>query len=193
MINRPPTDVVLSNTTVDEDAAPGTVIATLSGSDPDAGQSATLSFSLAEPSDIFEIVGNELVVKEDAVLDFEANPVRSVSVTATDVTGLTRTQTFNITVNNVDEVGDGGVSISSYAAGSTAAQLTATLTISDPDGMTIEPAFQWQVSTDGGNSWNDIAGATNATYTPGWCRSRIAGQSDGDLLRCLWPKVHGLA
>ena len=48
LIHRPPTDVVLSNTTVDEGAEPGTVIATLSGSDPDAGQSATLSFSLAE-------------------------------------------------------------------------------------------------------------------------------------------------
>ena len=176
LINRPPSDVVLSNTTVDEDAAPGTVIATLSGSDPDNGQSGTLSFSLAEPSDIFEIVGNELVVKEDAVLDFEANPVRSVSVTATDVTGLTRTQTFSITVNNVDESAIGGVTISSYTAGSTAAQLTATLTISDPDGMTVEPAFQWQVSTDGGNSWNDIAGATNATYTPG-------GVAVGSLVR----------
>jgi Ca2+-binding RTX toxin-like protein len=176
LIHRPPTDVVLSNTTIDEGAEPGTVIATLSGSDPDAGQSATLSFSLAEPSDAFEIIGNELVVKEDAVLDFEANPVRSVSVTATDVTGLTRTQIFNITVNNVDEPATGGVSISSYAAGSTAAQLTATHTISEPDGMTTEPVFQWQVSTDGGNSWTDIAGATNATNTPG-------GVAAGSLVR----------
>ena len=70
----------------------------------------------------------------------------------------------------------GGVSISSYAAGSTAAQLTATHTISEPDGMTTEPAFQWQVSTDGGNSWNDIVGATNATYTP-------AGVAVGSLVR----------
>lgn len=176
LIHRPPTDVILSATTVDEGAEPGTVVATLSGSDPDAGQSATLSFALAEPSDTFEIIGNELVVKEGAVLDFETNTVQSVSVTATDVTGLTRTQTFNITINNVDESATGGVSISSYAAGTTAAQLTATHTISEPDGMTTAPALQWQVSTDGGNSWNDIVGATNATYTP-------AGVAVGSLVR----------
>ncbi len=31
---------------------------------------------------------------------------------------------------------------------------------------TIVYAYQWQVSTDGGSTWNDIAGATSSSYTP---------------------------
>jgi hypothetical protein len=31
---------------------------------------------------------------------------------------------------------------------------------------TITYAYQWQVSTDGGSTWNDIAGETGASYTP---------------------------
>ena len=177
LIHRPPTDVVLSNTTVDEGAEPGTVVATLSGSDPDAGQSATLSFSrLAELPTLSKSSAMNSLLKRVPFSTSKTNPVLSVSVTATDITGLTRTQTFYITINNVDELATGRVSISSFAAGSTTAQLTATHTISEPDGMTTEPAFQSQVSTDGGNSWSDIAGATNATYTP-------AGVAVGSLVR----------
>jgi RHS repeat-associated protein len=40
-------------------------------------------------------------------------------------------------------------------------------------------AYQWQQSTDGGNTWNDISGATGLNYTPGnlsvttWFRRRV--------------------
>jgi hypothetical protein len=33
-------------------------------------------------------------------------------------------------------------------------------------GATIAYGYQWQVSTDGGATWNDIAGATTTSYTP---------------------------
>lgn len=37
--------------------------------------------------------------------------------------------------------------------------------LSDPDGLTkADPTYQWEVSTDGGNSWDNIAGATYSTY-----------------------------
>ena len=39
--------------------------------------------------------------------------------------------------------------------------------ISDPDGIGTPIAVQWQVSTNGGATWTNIAGATNATFTPG--------------------------
>ena len=33
-------------------------------------------------------------------------------------------------------------------------------------GATIAYTYQWQVSTDGGSTWNDIAGAATTSYTP---------------------------
>ena len=176
IINRAPTDITLSGSTVVENAATGTVIGVLAGTDPDAGQSATLTFTLAEPSDTFEIVGNELRVKSGAILDFEAAPLHTINVTATDVTGLTRTQIFNVSLSNSDEMSTGGVAITNYTAGTTSAQLTATHTLADPDGMVGEASFQWQVSTNGGDTWDNLSGATSAAYTPG-------GSALGSLIR----------
>lgn len=42
-------------------------------------------------------------------------------------------------------------------------------------------AFQWQVSTDGGTSWSDIAGATDATYTT----QKTTMDLDGNQYRCV--------
>lgn len=42
-------------------------------------------------------------------------------------------------------------------------------------------AFQWQVSTDGGTSWSDIAGATDATYTT----QKTTMDMDGNQYRCV--------
>lgn len=42
-------------------------------------------------------------------------------------------------------------------------------------------AFQWQVSTDGGTSWSDIAGATDATYTT----QKTTMDMNGNQYRCV--------
>jgi Ca2+-binding RTX toxin-like protein len=168
LVNRPPTDVTLSNASVAENAAAGTVVGVLSGTDPDAGQSETLSFALAAPSDRFEIVGNQLLVKSGAVLDFETTPSVNISVTATDATGLQTTKTLTIALQNVNEAATGTARISGASIDHTAgtATLSATHDIVDADGMIGEPTYQWRASTDGGATWNDIEGATENTYTP---------------------------
>jgi Ca2+-binding RTX toxin-like protein len=168
LINRPPSDVTLSNQSVAENAAAGTVVGLLSGTDPDAGQSETLSFALASPSDHFEIVGNQLVVKSGAVLDFETTPSVNVSVTATDTTGLKTTKTLTIALQNVNEAATGTARISGASIDHTAgtATLSATHDLVDADGMIGEPTYQWRVSTDGGATWTDIDGARENTYTP---------------------------
>jgi Ca2+-binding RTX toxin-like protein len=176
LIHRPPTEIFLSNSAIDEGVVAGTLVGHLSGIDPDVGQSATLIFSLAEPSDYFEIVSNEILVKAGAVLDFEVGSQHSVKVTATDVTGLTRTQTLKITVNNVDEAFTGSVNITGYTAGTNSAVLSAAHTIGDPDGIVGGVTFQWQVSSDGGETWSNIAGASGSSYTP-------SGIAVGSLVR----------
>ena len=45
--------------------------------------------------------------------------------------------------------------------------------IIDPNGV-IDPAYQWQVSTDNGSTWTNIDGATANTFTP--TQAQVSGQ-----------------
>jgi hypothetical protein len=53
---------------------------------------------------------------------------------------------------------------------------------------TPTPSVQWQVSTDGGNSWGAIAGATAATYT-----FTTSGQESGYQYRAVFTNALGSA
>jgi len=50
---------------------------------------------------------------------------------------------------------------------------------SSSNGFYTNPAYQWQMSPNSGNSWNDIAGATNQTYL------RTPTSSGDYLYRCI--------
>ncbi len=95
-----PTDVTLSRTSVDEDVTGP--IATLTGVDPNAGD--TFTFTLTEDaSGKFEIVDNELRLKAGAKLDYETATSHIIKITVTDQTGLSVTKPITITINNVAE------------------------------------------------------------------------------------------
>lgn len=98
------TDPALS---VKEDAGGGTFVATLSGTDPDAGD--TLSYSVVGNSD-FTVVGNTLVVADGAALDFETRPNEVVTVRATDTAGNFIDRQVTVGVTDVPE-GTGTVSV----------------------------------------------------------------------------------
>jgi Ca2+-binding RTX toxin-like protein len=82
-----------------EYAARGTVVGTLTAIDPDTGDS--LSFALSKPDDRFEIVGNQLVVKNGYKLDYEQATSHQVTVRVTDQSGATFDKAFTIGVNDV--------------------------------------------------------------------------------------------
>ncbi len=85
-----------SNNSVAENAGANAVVGTLSGTDPDAGQSATLSFSLPAVDDnaAFNISGNSL--RANASFDFESDNSYTVTVRATDTGGLTYDEQFTM-------------------------------------------------------------------------------------------------
>ena len=74
----------------------------VSATDPDAGDSVTLSAN----DDRFEIVNGALRVKADQSFDFETEPAVEVTITATDRSGLTDTQTVSITITDVEPEGN---------------------------------------------------------------------------------------
>jgi Calcineurin-like phosphoesterase/RTX calcium-binding nonapeptide repeat (4 copies) len=98
--NQPPTDVtLLADQPFNENIA-GATVGTLSATDPDAGDTHTFSVSDSR----FEVVGDQLKLKDGVRLDFEREPQVNLDVTATDSGGLSFTQTFAISVGDVPEV-----------------------------------------------------------------------------------------
>ena len=127
-VNEGPTGVSLSNTTIDENDA-GAVVGTVSAVDPDDGDSLTYTVS----DDRFEIVGNELRLKDGVSLDHETAETIDVTVTATDQGGLESSQAFTINVDDVNE-GPSGVSLSNTTIDENdAGAVVGTLSSSDPD------------------------------------------------------------
>jgi len=104
--NDPPTDITLSNNTVDENQPPGTVVGALSGTDPNAGD--TLTFSLvpgAVDNSSFAVNGTNL--ETNASFDYEVKNSYTVRVRVTDQGGLSYEKDFVITINNVNDAPTG--------------------------------------------------------------------------------------
>ena len=87
-LNEDPTDITLTGGSVDEGAAAGTTVATLSTVDVDAGDSHTYAIT-NDPSGFFEIVGNEVRVAAGAIIDFETDQTHDITIQTTDAGGNT--------------------------------------------------------------------------------------------------------
>jgi len=102
--NLPPTDLVLTGTSVIENATVGTTVGTLTSVDPDADN--TFTYSLvsgvgSQNNASFTIVGNTLRV--NGPINFETTPTMSVRVRTTDQGGLFFEESLVISVLNVRE------------------------------------------------------------------------------------------
>ncbi|HWA48261.1 MAG TPA: cadherin domain-containing protein [Dongiaceae bacterium] len=95
-----PSDISVSGASVAENSAGGTLVGTLSVSDADAGDSHSFAFA-GGGHPLFEIDGNQILVKAGAILDYEANRTHAVSITATDSAGLQVTRDFAINLTDV--------------------------------------------------------------------------------------------
>jgi hypothetical protein len=99
--NDAPTAISVNGGTVAENSAAGTVVATLGASDIDVGD--MHSYSIVGGSDRFEIVGNQLVVKAGATLDYEAATSHGLTIRATDAAGASVDRAITVDVTNVNE------------------------------------------------------------------------------------------
>ena len=129
LFDEDPTDITLTGGNVDENAAPGTTVATLSTVDADAGDSHTYAIT-SDPSGFFEIVGNEVRVASGAAIDFETDQSHDITVEVTDVGGNTYSEVITLTVNGLfdedptDITLTGGSVDENAAAGTTVATLS---------------------------------------------------------------------
>ncbi|MEO0388216.1 MAG: carbohydrate-binding domain-containing protein, partial [Pseudomonadota bacterium] len=96
-INEAPDAVTLTVEPIAENAA-GATVGRLDVTDADAGDSHSFTVS----DDRFEVVDGTLKLKDGTALDHEAGPV-SVAVTATDAGGLSHTQSFAVSADDINE------------------------------------------------------------------------------------------
>jgi len=99
--NSAPTAITLDSTTVAENAV-GSHIANISGVDPDEDD---LTYSITGGSDAasFEIVNGMLHLAAGVSADYETQSSYSVTLTATDLGGLTYNEAFTISITDVEE------------------------------------------------------------------------------------------
>ncbi|MGF1492673.1 MAG: DUF4347 domain-containing protein [Microcoleaceae cyanobacterium] len=104
-VNEAPTGINLSNAAINENSGDRTVIGEFTVEDPDVNpRNREVSYQLDLASQAtFEIVRNELRVRNSDALDFETTTQFSITVTATDDDDLSTEQDFTIALNDVDE------------------------------------------------------------------------------------------
>ena len=132
-LNEDPTDITLTGGNIDENAAAGTTVATLSAVDQDTADSHTYSIT-NDPSGLFEIVGNEVRVASGTTVDFETGQSHDVTVEVTDAGGNTYSEVITVTVNDLNEApSDITFSGGTVDEGEAAGAVVATLNTIDQD------------------------------------------------------------
>jgi len=102
--NFAPTDLNLSNNSINENVTANTVVGTFSTTDPDTGDTFTYQL-VAGTGDTdnaaFTIVGDQLQINSSP--DFETQSSYSILVQSTDTEGLSYSENLTININNVNE------------------------------------------------------------------------------------------
>ena len=142
-VNEAPTDITLTNSSVDENL-PAATVGTLGATDPDAGQSFTFTL-VAGTGDTdngsFTIDGTTL--KTAASFDYEAKSSYTILVRATDNGNLFREEQFTITILDVNDApvlaAIEGTALS-YTENDAATAVSPGITVSDQDSANLTGA-----------------------------------------------------
>ena len=161
-INQAPTDIKIDNSSVDENAAAGTLVGTVSATDLNDD---IVSYSLldngAGPFQINSSTG-AITVANSELLDFETTTTFEQSVSVLDATGLQSVRNFTITVNPIDEAPEANEASRTVVEGGSVfgdlndlvsdpeSQIDSFNIISRPDHgeITLRPDGQWEYVHD---------------------------------------------
>ena len=158
----PPTDLLLSNTSIQENQPVGTFVGTLSSIDPNRGDTFTYSFvSGAGDTDNsrFEIVGDQLFALE--TFDYETNQSFTIRIASTDSTNLVYEEAVIISVVNVNEDPlDINLSPSNVDENSANGRYVGTFSTIDTDFLT-DFVFNYQLVPGAGDTHNSAFAIVN--------------------------------
>ena len=118
-----------------ENSADGTVVGSVSASDPDAGDTLSYAITGGDPSRGVRIdaATGQITVADSAQLDFETTPVFNLTVTVTDAGGLSDTAAVTVNLTNVNEDPTASDATFSLAENSADGTVVGSVSASDPD------------------------------------------------------------
>ena len=161
-VNEAPTGLAIDHQAIDENAPAGTLVGTVTASDPDGD---SLTYSLVDDAGgLFAIDPATGRLTATASLDYEAAHNYSVTARADDGHGLFTDHVFAIGVNDVNEAPTGlALDHNGVNENLPAGTLVGTLSATDPDGNAIAYSL---VDNAGGRFAVDAAGhvTTNAPF-----------------------------
>jgi len=165
-VNEAPTDIALSASTVNEDAAVGTVVGTLSRTDPESSDTATYTL-VNNPGNLFQIVGTQL--RTAGAFNYEVAASHVIRVRVTDGSNNTYEEDLTITVVDRNEA---PTDLFPQAPPLTVAENTANNTVigrilrTDPDNPATQTATFSLVNDAGGRFRIDADGTLRVATTP---------------------------
>ena len=132
-VKEAPTGLTLYGNSVVENSAAGTYVGNIAVQDPDGGEAPVLSL-VNSAGGRFELSGNNLVVKNSALLNYEAATSHQVTIRAKDATGLFVDGTYTINVINANEAPKNiALSNKSITLPASSGALVGLLSATDPD------------------------------------------------------------
>ena len=161
LTHQPPTDILLSNSTVEEDQPVNTVVGTFSTTDPNVGDSFTYSLvpGTGDTGNAsFNISGNQL--RSSVIFDYDIQNSYSIRVRSTDQTGLYYEEVFTITIVRAANLNPTDIllSNSSISESMPINTVVGTLSTTDPD---VGDTFTYTLVPgcgDTGNAFFNILG-----------------------------------
>ena len=100
--NDAPTAIALSAKEIDENSA-GAIVGSLTTTDDDAGDSHTYAFSGSDANS-FEVINDQLKLRDSISANYEVKNTYSFDVISNDSDRLSTSQSFTITVNDVNDL-----------------------------------------------------------------------------------------
>ena len=144
--NPQPTDINLSNNSVDENLNSGVVVGTLTTFD-NAGD--THSYQLLSGNSNFEIVGNEL--RTTTSFNYDTQNTYTINVQSTDSEGSSISKNFTVLVTDVNEAPEIEIipNNPSVIENSLESTVITTINTNDPDGDNVTLAISQNIDPDG--------------------------------------------
>jgi ELWxxDGT repeat protein len=164
ILSSAPTNLFFSSGsgTVPENSANGTLVGTLSSSDPSPSDTFTYTL-LNDAGGRFAISGNQVVVANGTLLDFETAQQHTVRIRTTDSTNLSYERDVTINVSNVNDTSPGTLSFTgaTYSVNENGTPIAA-VTIQRIDGA--EGFVRVSVALSNGTATFPADYSTNLTY-----------------------------
>lgn len=153
-VNEQPTSITLGSTSFNENSLSET-IGVVSTADVDSTDSHTYELSGAD-AESFEIVSSSLKLKDSISANYEVKNSYAITITSTDSGGLTASEDFSLTVNDINDA-PSAIEVSNLQTDENSiGALLDSIVITDEDAAT--ETYSYEISGDDADSFEVVEG-----------------------------------